>query len=569
MNRKPYLPRNAPTYTTMLSPLSQPRKYGKPRLRLEKTEAGAEQGINPRGPEAAESYGQFKQACVIEVTDYTSEDVSTRRMTNQELENLMNEPTPQEQASTDSTDADEKKRPPVRWINIGGIDGGVLRALGLKYNLHALALEDILREQGHHQSKVDYYNEHLFIRVLCHILDPEDKQDDASPEDDSDNRSQAQTARSDSLLESGEQNKEKTTHLETSRSDHSDANGPRDTKRRFTSLGHILTPQREKQILKIKALARGDRVNVIHEPMYIFLMRNGTVITIFARATLDFTAPITERLLHPESILRTSSDASLLTESVLDLVVDRVLEIMDEYQYKINQAEENTLLRPGLSNMRNLHILSGDLVMHKRTLEPVKRMIRSIMRYDMQRCIALADAEAEAKGDTTPSGHMGQGRGADMPDSGTGQQGTGQQGTEHRGGRKVQGYFSYKAQIYLADVNDHMDFVLTSLDMFAGTTENLINYAFNVASYDTNEVMRRLTIITLICSPLTLLTGYFGMNFQQFSALSGSVSLFWKIAIPVTCVLVPLFMITDLKKMYRRIEREIEIRRSLKKYKNL
>lgn len=33
-----------------------------------------------------------------------------------------------------------------------------------------------------------------------------------------------------------------------------------------------------------------------------------------------------------------------------------------------------------------------------------------------------------------------------------------------------------------ADVYDHMDFVLTSLDMFAGISENLINYGFNVRS---------------------------------------------------------------------------------------
>ena len=31
-----------------------------------------------------------------------------------------------------------------------------------------------------------------------------------------------------------------------------------------------------------------------------------------------------------------------------------------------------------------------------------------------------------------------------------------------------------------ADVYDHMDFALSSLDMFSETTENLINYAFNV-----------------------------------------------------------------------------------------
>lgn len=33
---------------------------------------------------------------------------------------------------------------------------------------------------------------------------------------------------------------------------------------------------------------------------------------------------------------------------------------------------------------------------------------------------------------------------------------------------------------FKADVYDHMEFALTSLDMFADTTQNLINYAFNV-----------------------------------------------------------------------------------------
>ena len=59
-----------------------------------------------------------------------------------------------------------------------------------------------------------------------------------------------------------------------------------------------------------------------------------------------------------------------------------------------------------------------------------------------------------------------------------------------------------------ADVHDHMEYILTSLDMIAGITENLINYTFNVrhlaafvhalrdeltwpqmASYEMNEVM--------------------------------------------------------------------------------
>lgn len=32
-----------------------------------------------------------------------------------------------------------------------------------------------------------------------------------------------------------------------------------------------------------------------------------------------------------------------------------------------------------------------------------------------------------------------------------------------------------------ADVHDHMEYILTSLDMFAGISENLINYTFNVS----------------------------------------------------------------------------------------
>lgn len=77
----------------------------------------------------------------------------------------------------------------VRWINIGGISWDVLSALAIKYgqlgvyydscvwnepfdvaDLHPLALEDILHQHGHARSKADYYNKHLFLRVLCHAL---------------------------------------------------------------------------------------------------------------------------------------------------------------------------------------------------------------------------------------------------------------------------------------------------------------------------------------------------------------------------------------------------------------
>jgi hypothetical protein len=108
----------------------------------------------------------------------------------------------------------------------------------------------------------------------------------------------------------------------------------------------------------------------------------------------------------------------------------------------------------------SVHILSGDLILHKRTLGPVKSLIYALRRYDVDRTAASLDvSESE---DT-----------------------------------KVIGYMSHKSKTYLvgtfllvwhdldllslqADVYDHIEYVMASLDMYGAMAENLINYSFNV-----------------------------------------------------------------------------------------
>jgi len=78
-------------------------------------------------------YSHFKQDCVIDVIDYDADDVNFQRFTNAGLLQLLNEPTPKTRRGDDEL-------PPrmVRWINIGGIDWGVLRALALKYSVYLI-----------------------------------------------------------------------------------------------------------------------------------------------------------------------------------------------------------------------------------------------------------------------------------------------------------------------------------------------------------------------------------------------------------------------------------------------
>ncbi|KAF8167595.1 hypothetical protein B0H34DRAFT_23363 [Crassisporium funariophilum] len=618
--------------------------------------AGAEPGVNPRSGTSIAEFSHFKQQCQIDVVDYDCDDASFERMSNADLILMLQK----EELGIGIGPDDDLPPRRVRWVNIGGIDWDVLSAVALKYNFHSLALEDILHERGHNHSKADYYPGHLFLRVLCHSLQLDEISSAISAT--ASNTSLDLLRQPSSLgatsefpadfsgmqtplnLEQG-MSKVNSSYGAVNRIDSTTTtNGVGNTtklkpdfgipdfssalKKRLTRLSGFKGPAREKQLLEIQALTRGSRVNIKHEPMFIFLMHDGTVISIHPTPNLDFTAPIKERLHKPDSVLRTSEDPSLLVESLLDLIVDRVLEMVDEYQVKINKLERDILLHPGMVSVRNLHIISGDLILHKRTLDPIKTMIYNLRHHDLDRCMALADHMAmdpdyasdnseksnssERSFGTRHDSNSTMGREIkpkqtvkkveskrqrqrerarvrratlnveDSTKAGQSNEASAQAKNDllqrraledmHRRqmrrdtrSLKVEGFFSYQSKVYLADVYDHMDFALTSLDMFSGNTENLINYAFNTASYEMNKVMSRLTMATIIFLPLTLLTGYFGMNFDPFWAVDKNSDLFfWKVAIPVMATLIPVFMFADIREGFRYMRRDVTARQAVK-----
>lgn len=140
------------------------------------------------------------------------------------------------------------------------------------------------------------------------------------------------------------------------------------------------------------------------------------------------------------------------------------MEVVEEYQQKILKLEHDVLIKPSMKSVRyrkswlvcdrtahltsvtEVHMISGDLTLHKRTLEPIKTLVYGLRRYDVDRCAALINAQR-------------------MDVS------------------KVEGFMSHKAKIYLADVYDHMDYIIGSFDMFTNVAENLINFTFNVRNF--------------------------------------------------------------------------------------
>ncbi|KAG1747602.1 hypothetical protein EDB19DRAFT_1685600 [Suillus lakei] len=495
--------------------------------------AGAEPGIDPRKQSAYINYAHIRERCEIQITDYSTVRSSFGKMDNERFVQMFN----------DERSSEREPWVKVRWINVCGISWDVMSALALKYDLHPLALEDVLHKRGHTRSKTDYYSQHLFIHVLSHTLTPSASSPNSyTPEDEDSPRSS-----SPGPMTPGDYHKKEyldnDAHADAGDEDHTMYGGSapatwrlgstirsrRSAKSDMESAARVDDPltsatrqesasrkRREKAQMTLTDLKKAGRVNVCVQPISIFLLRDGTVISVMPSNFVDFTGPIMARVRQTDTGLRASADPSLLVQSLLDLIVDSALEVVDAFHEKLLQLEYDVLIKPDMKVVSRLHILSGDLVLHRRTLGPLKTVIYGLRRYDEDRCAALLSSDEKE--------------------------------VQERRREKVKGFMTHKSKIYLADVHDHMEYILTSMDMFAGITENLINYTFNMKSYEMNVVMRRLTLATIIFLPLTLLTGYFGMNFTiMWSITDHSDALFWKIAIPVMAFVIPLFMWSDMK----------------------
>ena len=157
---------------------------------------GAEPGVDPRRMTAEATYSHMINPCRIEIVDYSAIRNTHFMMSKDEFIDLM--------GSRDSPDPPLK--PPwakVRWINLCGLSWDVIKAVSIAYgalfflfplyfkfgkkafltcgtDLHPLALEDVFHGHSRTRSKADYYTQHLFLQVLCHLLVKPQEEDDSS-----------------------------------------------------------------------------------------------------------------------------------------------------------------------------------------------------------------------------------------------------------------------------------------------------------------------------------------------------------------------------------------------------
>ncbi|KAJ6529717.1 hypothetical protein B0H19DRAFT_1274114 [Mycena capillaripes] len=162
-----------------------------------------------------------------------------------------------------------------------------------------------------------------------------------------------------------------------------------------------LEKQRRVQDATLKALKGPERVNVSVLPMYIFLFRDDP---------LD-TEPYDDGAHHEPSAALRHRPAHLRAHPSSSSTPTKP---------KIKMLEQQILIQPTI----NLRILSADLLLHRRTLTPIKALVEGLRRYDRDRVAAVLD-----------------GSGAGLDKNG-----------------KVVGFMTHKTLTYLDDVYEHLDY---------------------------------------------------------------------------------------------------------------
>jgi magnesium transporter len=237
-----------------------------------------------------------------------------------------------------------------------------------------------------------------------------------------------------------------------------------------------------------------DEGDSLQKEQISILLQDRSVLSVRERQS-NLVEPVRQRLRVGKARIR-GGGAGYLAYALIDTTVDHVFPLLDQLGEKLEALEESILDEPTPDDRNNLHHLKRDLLLLRRSVWPLRDMLRNLMM-----------SESELLGDTT--------------------------------------------QTYLRDAADHAALALDIIETYREMVASLNDLYLSSISNRMNEVMKVLTIIATIFIPLSFVAGLYGMNFDTQASPWNMPELGWYWGYPAV-LLVMLLMVSGLLYYFRR-----------------
>lgn len=170
-----------------------------------------------------------------------------------------------------------------------------------------------------------------------------------------------------------------------------------------------------------------------------------------------------QRIRHPKGRIRSRS-SDYLAFALLDVIVDHYMAIIEEYGEEVNIMEAELLDSFSKDMLQDMHLIKKEVNYLRRYARPLKDVIMSYM--------------------------------------------------------KTESPLLHKTTIpFLKDLNDHILQVTENIEVYRETINDNLNSYHTHMTNKLNDVLKTLTIFSVIFIPLTFIAGVYGMNFEHIPEL--------------------------------------------------
>jgi Mg2+ and Co2+ transporter CorA len=295
------------------------------------------------------------------------------------------------------------------------------------------------------------------------------------------------------------------------------------------------------------------------EQVSIFLLADNTIVSWFEHSAEDIETPILQRLMSEETVLRSSCDASLVLQAIIDAIVDLAMPVRNAYNKARKELQVDAMTSPNVLTSRALHIFGEEIDMLQNLIKPIVHLVNALRDHNTEPHMSMPPLSEltqpnmssypvenrqhkESRQPMPPSKptnkHLAQaaqlrGR-SQSPTPRLSRQVSETFGPLKRNPDAATIQITPLAHTYFGDVLDHCITLIQSLEQMDASASNISTLVFNTVQAKTNNFMAVLAIVTVFYAPLTVVSGYFGMNFAEGAGLKHSFSYYFAIAIPIT-----------------------------------